>query len=81
MRLRFVTARDLRQTFLFPISSVLLFAASIGYKMKKLVLNPDAGPTLFDFSKPTDKEVSQKFIKRSIVFAVCKPKLFLFHSY
>ena len=35
-----------------------LYAASIGNKMKKLVLKPDVEPTLFNFSKPTDNEVS-----------------------
>ena len=49
-----------------------LFAASIGYKTKKLVLNPDAGPTLFDFSKPTDKEVSTEEIGKR---KVCRKSL------
>jgi hypothetical protein len=49
-----------------------LFAASIGYKMKKLVLKPDAEPALFDFSKPTNKEVSTEEIGKR---KVCRKSL------
>jgi hypothetical protein len=49
-----------------------LFAAFIGYKMKKLILKPDAEPTLFDFSKPINKEVSTEEIGKR---KVCRKSL------
>jgi hypothetical protein len=41
-----------------------LFVASIGYKMKKLVLKPDAEP-IFSSSKLADKEVSAEEREKS----------------
>jgi hypothetical protein len=40
--------------------------------MKKLILKPDAEPTLFDFSKPTNKEVSTEEIGKR---KVCRKSL------
>jgi hypothetical protein len=43
-----------------------LFAASIGYKMKKLILKPDTEPTLFDFSKPINSQYGRNWKKKSL---------------
>jgi hypothetical protein len=50
-------------------SLVKCFAQSLElFKMKKLILKPDAEPTLFDFSKTINKEVSTEEIGKRTVW-------------